>query len=178
MKQLVVYSSQGGNTKKLAEEVFRQLDEENKDIAAVNNAPDPSGYDVVCVGFWLKGGEPDPAAQEYLKKCKSGKVFLFATHGAAPGSNVAAQGMNAAMEMVDGATVIGTFSCQGEVPEKVLQAAANKDPQPPWLKDAPAAKGHPNGTDFMNLSDALVKAGLKPEPPSSKGSVVTGDHAM
>ncbi len=178
MKQLVVYSSQGGNTKKLAEELFKQLPEENKDIAPVSEAPDPSGYDVVCVGFWLKGGEPDPAARDYLKKCKSGKIFLFATHGAAPGSTPAARGMNAAMELVDGATVIGTFSCQGEVPEKVLQNAANKDPQPPWLKDAPAAKGHPDGTDFMNLSEALVKAGLKPQPSAPGGSVVTGDHAM
>ncbi|HFQ90738.1 MAG TPA: flavodoxin family protein [Desulfobulbus sp.] len=178
MKQLVVYSSQGGNTKKLAEELFKQLPEENKDIAPVAEAPDPSGYDVVCVGFWYKGGEPDPAAQQYLKKCKSGKVFLFATHGAAPGSNAAALGMNAAMEMLAGATVIGTFSCQGEVPEKVLQTAANKDPQPPWLKDAASAKGHPNGSDFMDLSEALAKAGLKPKPAPPKGDVLTGDHAM
>ena len=69
MKKLTVYSSQGGNTKKLAEELFKQLPDE-KDIAPVSDAPDPSGYDVVCIGFWLKGGQPDPAAQEYLKKCR------------------------------------------------------------------------------------------------------------
>ncbi len=177
MKQLVVYSSQGGNTKKLAEELFKQLGGESKDIFPVKDAPDPDGYDVVCVGFWFKGGQPDSASQEYLKRCK-GRLFLFATHGAAADSDHARMGMNKARELAEQATVIGTFSCQGEVPEKVMQNAANKDPQPPWLKDAPAAKGHPNGNDFMLLHEALVKAGLKPEPVKKSGSVVTGSHAM
>lgn len=177
MKQLVVYSSQGGNTKKLAEEVFRQLPDE-KDIKPVAGAPDPAGYDVVCVGFWLKGGQPDPGVQDFLKKCGSCKVFLFATHGAAAGSEHAKMGMNKAIELTGGATVAGTFSCQGEVPPKVMESAAGKDPQPPWLKDAADAKGHPNGADFMNLSEALIKAGLKTTAEPAGGSIVEGSHAM
>ncbi len=177
MKQLIVYSSQGGNTKKLAEEIFRQLPDE-KDIKPVAGAPDPSGYDVVCMGFWLKAGQPDPAAQEYLKKCGGCKVFLFASHGAAASSEHAKMGMNKAIELTDGATIAGTFSCQGEVPAKVMETASGKDPQPPWFKDAANAKGHPNGNDFMNLSEALIKAGLKPTAKPSGGSVVEGSHAM
>jgi len=168
MKQLVVYSSQGGNTQKLAEEVFRQLPDE-KDIKPVAEAPDPSGYDVVCVGFWFKAGQPDPASREYLKKCGNCKVFLFASHGAAAGSDHAKMGMNKAIELTDGATVAGTFSCQGEVPAKVMETAANKDPQPPWLKDASTAHGHPDGNDFMNLSEALIAAGLKTKFEKSHG---------
>jgi flavodoxin len=171
MKQLIVYSSPGGNTKKLAEEVFKQLPED-KEIVTVGDAPSPADYDVVCVGFWLKGGQPDPAAQEYLKKC-SGKVFLFATHGAAPGSDHAIMAMNKAAGLTAGATIIGSFSCQGEVAAKVLENAANKDPQPPWLVDAPAAKGHPNGSDFMELANALAAAGLKISSEKSTGSMVS-----
>ena len=171
MKSLVVYSSQTGNTKKLAEELFKQLPEE-KDIAPVAGAPDPDGYDVVCVGFWLKGGQPDPAAQEYLKKC-SGKLFLFATHGAAPGSDHAKMALNKAGELTADATVIGSFSCQGEVSEKMMETAANKNPQPPWLADAPAAKGHPNGNDFMDLSEALIQAGLKTKAEKPTGSMLS-----
>jgi len=177
MKQLIVYSSQGGNTKKLAEEIFRQLPDE-KDIKPVAQAPDPSGYDIVCLGFWFKAGQPDPAAQEYLKKCGGCKVFLFASHGAAAGSEHAKMGMNKAIELTGGATIAGTFSCQGEVPAKVMETASGKNPQPPWFKDAADAKGHPNGNDFMNLSDALIKAGLKPTAKPSGGSVVEGSHAM
>ena len=171
MKQLIVYSSQGGNTKKLAEEVFKQLPED-KEIAPVSDAPAPSGYDVVCVGFWLKGGQPDPAAQEFLKKC-SGRVFLFATHGAAAGSEHAKMALNKAGELTAGATIIGSFSCQGEVAAKVLENAANKDPQPPWLADAPAAKGHPDAGDFTDLVNALVAAGLKHTPEKPAGSMVS-----
>jgi len=171
MKKLVVYSSAGGNTKKLAEELFKQL-VDDKEIAPVDGAPDPAGFDVVCVGFWLKGGQPDPAAQEYLKKC-SGKIFLFATHGAAPGSDHATMGLNKAGELAANATVIGSFNCQGEVPAKVMENAANKDPQPPWLADAPAAKGHPDGSDFMNLSEALITAGLKSKAEKSTGSMLS-----
>jgi flavodoxin len=160
MKQLVVYSSQGGNTQKLAEEVFRQLLDE-KDIKPVAEAPDPSGYDVVCVGFWFKGGQPDPASLEYLKKCGNCKVFFFATHGAAAESDHAKMGMNKAIEATGGATVAGTFSCPGAVAAKVLETAAAKNPQPPWLKDAPDAEGHPNGNDLIALGEALVKAGLR-----------------
>ncbi len=171
MKTLVVYSSQGGNTQKLAEEIFKQLPED-KDVSAVANGPNPSGYDVVCVGFWLKAGQPDPAAQEYLKKC-SGKVFLFATHGAAAGSDHATMAMNKAEECTDSATVIGRFSCQGEVAAKVIETASNKDPQPPWIADAPAAKGHPNGNDFMDVSEALIAAGLKSKAERSSGTMVS-----
>lgn len=161
MKQLVVYSSQSGNTKKLADTVFSRM-AGDKDIAAVAQAPDPSGYDIVAVGFWFQGGQPDPASQAFLKKC-SGKVFLFATHGAATSSDHATMGMNKAMELVPG-TVVGSFHCPGQVPEKVMEGAANKDPQPPWYKDAPAANGHPNGDDLYELVTAMEKAGLA-EPP-------------
>jgi len=177
MKKLVVYSSAGGNTRKLAEELFKQFGEDTE-ISPVNGAPAPSGYDLVCVGFWLKGGQPDPEAQEYLKKC-SGKVFLFATHGAAPDSNHARMALNKAEELTNNATIVGRFSCQGEVPQKVMDTAASKDPQPPWLADAPAAKGHPNGSDFMDLSEALIKAGLKTAADDPHhGPVIDGSHAM
>lgn len=168
MKQLVVYSSKGGNTRKLAEAVFARL-AGDKEIKAVAQAPDPSGYDLVVVGFWYQGGHPDPDSQEYLKKCGSvAKLCLLATHGAANDSDYATLGMNKARELADGANIIGTFNCQGEVPENVLATAANKNPQPPWLGDAPAAEGHPDDNDLYNLSLAMEKAGLVEMPKTGE----------
>jgi len=164
MKQLVVYSSKGGNTKKLAEAAFSRL-AEDKDIKAVAEAPDPSGYDAVVVGFWFHGGQPDQEIHEYLNKCgKAGKLFLLASHGAATDSDHVKIGMNKARELATGANIVGTFSCQGEVPEKIMETAANKDPQPPWLKDADSAKGHPDNDDLYNLAVALENAGLVETP--------------
>ncbi len=172
MKHLVVYSSPGGNTQKLAEELFRRLPEE-KDIQPISESPDPADFDVICVGFWFKGGQPDAASQEYLKKCRNKKVFLFATHGAATESDLVRMGMNKAAELVDEDSVIGNFSCQGEVPAKFLEDAANKDPQPPWLNDAPAAQGHPNSDDFANLYKAITDADLV--TPAKKPNKYIGD---
>lgn len=164
MKQLVVYSSRGGNTRKLAEAAFSRLSGD-KEIKPVAEAPNPVGYDVVVVGFWYQGGQPDPDSQEYLKKCKGiSKLFLLATHGAANESDIARLGMNKARELASGSNIVGTFSCQGEVPQNVLQSAANKDPHPPWLKDAESAKGHPDREDFYNLCLALEKSGLVETP--------------
>ena len=164
MKQLVVYSTVGGNTRKLAEAAFSRLSGD-KDIFPVAQAPDPSGYDVAVIAFWYKGGQPDPDSQEYLKKCSgSTKVFLMGCHGAAPDSDHARMGMNKAMELAAGGNIVGSFSCQGEVPEQVMENAANQDPQPEWLKDAYAAKGHPNNDDFYNMAMAMEKANVVESP--------------
>jgi flavodoxin len=160
MKQLVVYSSQGGNTKKLAEAAFSRLSGE-KDIFPVAQAPDPGGYDVAVIAFWFKGGQPDSASQEYLKKCSGAtKVFLVGCHGAAPDSDHARMGMNKAKELASGANIVGSFDCQGEVPQQVLENAANQDPPPAWLQDAYAAKGHPDNDDIYNMCVALEKSGV------------------
>ncbi|MCL7489792.1 MAG: flavodoxin family protein [Desulfobulbaceae bacterium] len=164
MKHLVAYSSQGGNTKKLAEGAFSRLSGE-KDIYPVAQAPDPSEYDVVIIAFWFKGGQPDQDSQAYLKKCAGGtKVFLIGCHGSATGSDHARMGMNKAKELASDADIIGSFDCQGEVPQSVLDSAANKDPQPDWLADAESAKGHPDNEDIYNMCIELEKSGVVQTP--------------
>ena len=150
MKALVVYSSKSGNTKKLAEGLFGALQYE-KDLVAMADNPNPADYDFVAVGFWVQGGEPDPATQEFLPKIRDKEVFLFATHGSAKNSDHAKKAMHKAKELVTSGRITGEFECPGQVNEKVLEAAAKKDPQPPWLGDAPGAKGHPDEEDIREL---------------------------
>ncbi len=159
MKALVVYSSQSGNTKKLADALYGALQCE-KDLMSLKENPDPSGYDFVAVGFWLQAGQPDPGTQAFLPGIGGKNVFLFATHGAARGSAHAQNAMNKAKELASPARIVGTFSCQGEVAQKVLDMAAKKDPQPPWLADAPAAKGHPDNEDVRQLVHLLNELSL------------------
>lgn len=164
MKQLVVYSSKGGNTKKLAEAAFLRLPEE-KDIYPVAHAPLPGDYDVAVIAFWFQGGQPDADSQEYLKKCSgTTRVFLIGCHGAAPDSDHVRMGMNKAMELASGANIVGTFSCQGEVPKQVLENAANQNPQPAWLQEAYSANGHPDNNDIYNMCIALEKSGVVESP--------------
>jgi flavodoxin len=150
MKALVVYASKTGNTKKLAEALYGALQCE-KDLLPISDNPDPSGYDFVAVGFWLQAGQPDPAAQEFLPKIGEKEVFLFATHGAARNSDHAKNAMNKAKQLAAPARICAVYSCPGEATEEILEKAGKKDPQPPWLADAPAAKGHPDEEDLRQL---------------------------
>ena len=150
MKSLVVYSSQSGNTQKLAEAVYAALPG-GKEIMPVDEAPETEGYDCVAVGFWLQAGKPDPKTAAYLARVKDTRLFLFATHGAATGSAHARNAMDYARSLAPDASVIGSFSCQGEVNPKVLEKIRAKDPQPPWIQDADGAVGHPNPEDVVKL---------------------------
>ena len=157
MKALVVYSSKSGNTKKLAEALFETLQCEKK-LTSIADNPDPSGYDFVAVGFWLMGGQPDPATQDFLPKIGEKEVFLFATHGAAKDSDHAQNGLNKAKQLAAPARICGIFSCPGQVSEEILEKASKKEPKPVWFADAPAAKGHPNAEDigqFIHLFNNL-----------------------
>ena len=157
MKTLIVYSSQTGNTKKMAEALNDAISGENT-LCPVGEAPDPSGFDLLAVGFWLMGGKPDPKSADYLAKVGDANLFLFATHGADANSDHAANAMKHAASLAASATIAGTFSCQGEVNPTFLEKAQKKDPPPPWIGDAPAAEGHPDGHDTQRLNDALNAA--------------------
>ncbi len=154
MKSLVVYSSQTGHTKMLAEAVFDALPDE-KEIHPVDEAPDPRGYDLIALGFWLKGGNPDPKSQEYLKKITQTRLFLFATHGAKPDSDHAKRAMETAKSLAQGAEIVGTFNCQGEVNPGLLEKVKTRPNPPEWIDDADTAIGHPNENDIRRLKETI-----------------------
>jgi flavodoxin len=154
MKTLIVYASQTGNTKKMAEAVYNVITGE-KTISPVSEAPDPAGFDLVVLGFWLMAGNPDPKSSEFLAKLDAAKVFLFATHGAVAGSDHAVGAMAHAKSLAPSANVVGTCSCQGEVNPAFLEKALKKDPPPPWIDDAPKAVGHPDPYDINQLVETI-----------------------
>ncbi len=84
MKSLVVYSSKSGNTKKLAEAVYKYLTGE-KELCAVADAPDPSGYNFVAVRFWLQKGQPDPDSQAFEKRSSTSMVCRCSSSCWTPG---------------------------------------------------------------------------------------------
>lgn len=157
MKSLVVYSSQTGNTRKLAQAAFDCLTGA-KEIHPVEGAPAPDGFDLVVVGFWLKGGKPDPKSADYMASIGKSDVFLFATHGAAVDSGHAKQAMEHAKSLVASARIRGTYNCPGEVDPAILDKVRAKQPPPPWLKDVAKAAGRPNDQDLAEFKAAFRTA--------------------
>ncbi|WP_022665629.1 flavodoxin family protein [Desulfospira joergensenii] len=157
MKTLIVYSTQSGNTLKLAETIFETLDGE-KDMLPVDQAQETEGYDMVAVGFWFMAGKPDPKSQEFLSGLKSGtRLFLFATHGAARDSDHVKTCIQYAAGLTDNADIAGVFTCQGEVNPNVLEKVSQKAEPPAWLKDASDAVGHPDEADLRDLAGMIKK---------------------
>lgn len=157
MKQMIAYSSQSGNTEKLAKAIYDHLEGE-KEIFPMEEAPPAEQYDLVFVGFWFQAGKPDPKSAAYLSACNEAcRLFLFATHGASGDSDHAKAGMANAAALTNGAHIEGAFNCQGEVNPKVLEKVRRKDPLPVWIKDADAAVGHPDGEDLQKLKAVLDK---------------------
>ncbi len=158
MKNLVVYSSRTGNTKKLAEALYEHIPGE-KQIAPVSEAPDPGDFTFIAAGFRIENGEPDREIQEYLKKIVDDcQVFLFATHASERGSDTVKGAMKKARDLARRARIVGEFDCQGEVPEDKLNEARQQTPEPAWVKDAEKAKGHPDQEDIremLKLIDSL-----------------------
>ncbi|MCF8125054.1 MAG: flavodoxin family protein [Desulfotignum sp.] len=155
MKSLIVYSSQSGNTKKLADVVYETVNGQT-DIFPADEAPTGDGYDLIAVGFWLMAGKPDPKTVEYLSKIKKGnRLFLFATHGAASGSYHVKNAMDQAVTLAGDAVIAGVFTCQGEVNPKVLEKVKQKTEPPVWIKDADTAVGHPDQSDLDALKQVV-----------------------
>jgi flavodoxin len=157
MKSLIVYSTQSENTKKLADAIYESLEGE-KDIFPVETAPSTDGYDLIAAGFWFMGGKPDPKISEYLPTLgKDDRLFLFATHGAAAGSDHVKNAMNHAIGLTNESDLVGVFTCQGEVNPKVLEKVKQKPEPPVWIGDADDAVGHPNADDISALKQIIAK---------------------
>ncbi|MBN2547354.1 MAG: flavodoxin family protein [Spirochaetes bacterium] len=155
MKSLVIYSTQTGNTKKLAEAVYEIIGGEKK-IYSIENAPDPAGYDFLAVGFWVKAGKPDPETLNYIPKIMNGKkLFFFATHGASTDSDHVKEAIKYAIDLAASAKIMGTFNCLGEVNPEFIKRMSEKSKQPVWIHNAPNAVGHPDKNDLENLKNII-----------------------
>jgi flavodoxin len=82
MKVIVAYFSWSGNTRKIAEAIFQEIQEE-KEIKELNEIDGLEGYDFAFVGFPIHGFGAPEEAQSFLEKhCRGKKIALFVTHGA------------------------------------------------------------------------------------------------
>ena len=163
MKNLIVYSSQTGNTKMVAEAIH-SIAPEGAEIFPVEDMPNADNYDVVAAGFWVDKGTSDKKATEYLQTIKNKKVALFATAGVSPDTDHAKKSLaNAAKNLDESNTIIGTFICQGKIDPKLLEAF-KQFPKghphaitPERLERHKQASTHPDENDLVNAKEAFKK---------------------
>lgn len=158
-KTLIVYSSQTGNTKRIAEAVCKGAP--CCVFANVDQAPAPDAFDRIFVGFWIDKGLVDEKARAYLERIKGKVVAPFCTMGGNPEEERA----KAFVEKFEADLVAGDagntykklFVSQGKVTDEVIEAMnrmlGDKANDPARLARLAEAAKHPDKNDCLRASE-------------------------
>ncbi len=122
MKILVTYRSVTGNTKKIAEAIFGEIEGE-KELKSFREVESLDEYDFVFVGCPIEKFGAGEASKKWMNEHIKGKrVGLFCTHGAPETAPTVPPWLESlkATTIDSGADIISFFNCQGELSQKVL----------------------------------------------------------
>lgn len=160
MKNVVVYSTRTGNTKKVAEAIACAIPGEVEIYEAKEAPKDFSAYDVVFVGFWADRGNANEESAKILKNLHHDKVAIFGTCGAYGDSQHAKDCLAAASALVpEGTHVESTWICQGKVDPELVKAMAAMFPEghphsmtPERIARLKEAEKHPSAEDLKSAA--------------------------
>jgi flavodoxin len=120
MKVLVAYKSKTGNTRKVAEAIYGEINYE-KEIKTIDQVDTIEGYDVTFLGFPIEKEGPSKQATQFLEKhCgNGGKIVLFITHAAQEDSPELQPMLDKFTQAASGAKILDMFDCQGQLAKSV-----------------------------------------------------------
>ncbi len=162
MKNIVIYSSRTGNTKKVAEAIAQHYACEILDIREV----DPTkleGYDYIILGNWNDKGTADQSSLQFYAQLKDKHLGVFQTLGAEPDSEHARQSLQTCVAMLEaqGNKVKASFLCQGRIDPRLTEMFKKMGEKSPHKMDEKrmqrhreAAK-HPDEEDLRNAIQAF-----------------------
>jgi len=151
MKVLVTYFSQSGNTRKVAEAIFQEI-QASKEIRELAQVDSLDGYNLTFLGFPIQAFGPAQQAAAFMEKHAAGKnLALFITHAAPEDSTDLQQWLANCRALAAGANLVGMFDCQGELSEQVadLMSKSGDERLAAWAKDRPSTLGQPDDTSLQ-----------------------------
>ncbi len=136
MKILIAYSSNTGNTKKLATGLYEALKTNyDIDIADIKEKPSTEGFDLVMPAFWVDKGTTDNSSKKFIKTLRNKKIIYLGTLGAKPESEHGQKVRNNIPKLLDSSNeLLGIFLANGLVNPK-LTARIKFLPLPKGIKD-------------------------------------------
>jgi len=146
MKTLVTYMSQTGNTKKIAEAIYGELEGE-KAIKPISEVKDLEGYDLAFIGFPIMQFDIPPVVKNFLSASTKGKkIAIFMTHAVPEGFEAIHSWTGSYEQAAAGAKILGAFDCQGELAQPVIDMRLKADdPQMKAFGEmGPSTKGQPD----------------------------------
>ena len=164
MSYAIVFSSKTGNTALLAQTLREQLLQAD---CCYFGAPDAAALaaDTLYVGFWTDKGKADADTLDFLKQLRGKRVFLFGTAGFGGSAPYFEKILAATRKALDGSnTVIGSFMCQGKMPQSVRERYQKMKAQPEHPANTDAlienfdrALSHPDARDLERLKEIVLK---------------------
>ncbi len=154
MNILVAYYSETGNTRKVAEAIFASLRLTRKKLLPIDQAEDLDPYNLIYCGFPVQHHSIPAPMVHFLKSLPKGKqIALFATHGSLRGGEKALSAFFAAISLLPGQTIIGTFGCRGQVRPQLIDEWLESPQHQAWAREAQSASGHPDATDLHDARE-------------------------
>ncbi len=163
MTYSIVYASQTGNTKMLAEALRDALPAAD---CLYFGTPDASALaaERIYIGFWTDKGSADAITSEFLSSLTTQDVFLFGTCGFGGDATYFSRILdNVSAKIPQGVHLCGRYMCQGKMPQSVrdrYERLAADDPQKApqmanMIANFDAALSHPNDADVQGLLDVV-----------------------
>ena len=164
MKYQVVYSSNTGNTEKVAKAIFSAIPGFEKDIVRFEEQIIPVDADVYFVGFGIHKGACPMILLDFLSELHQKKIVIFGTCGL--GSD---EPYYRCLEdevkawIADDSEWIGSFMCQGKMPinvrnKYVEMLGQGNDPKiEKMIHNFDLAMTHPDNNDLQNATAFVEK---------------------
>lgn len=119
MKIAIVYQSLTGNTKAVAQAIREALSDQE---IVLFGEPQSVEADLYLVGSWTDKGMCHQGIEEYLKSLKHKKIAYFGTAGFGGSQEYYDSLFQRVAGIVDGSNeLLGSFYCQGKMPQSVRQ---------------------------------------------------------
>ncbi len=154
MNILVTYVSKTGNTKKIAESIYRAIPEP-KELKEIKDVDNTDNYDLVFVGFPIHSWNIQKIAKKFIdRKLKNKQIAIFYTH-AIPKNNYRYPAMvKTCINSVKESKLVGFFTCQGEIVKTLGDfMRSTGDPELiEFIDNAYISDGRPNKDDFQDAA--------------------------
>ena len=154
----IIYSSETGNTKMIAEAIKEELPKEN--IVYFGNATEEIPQaDLYLIGSWTDKGNATNAIVDVLKKIKNKTIAYFGTAGYKESKMYYQKLFERVKSNIDSSNkILGYFYCQGKMPMQVKEKYERMMIQNPedlhlkaMIKNFAKASTHPDYVDIANV---------------------------
>lgn len=155
MKTLIAFSSETGNTKKLAQEIYNTIDGD-KFVGEFVEIQNKNGFDIIYIGFPIHNFGPSEKAKDFISQIdENQKVVLFATHAMQTESPMNNKQIENCKKAAEHLKVLDIYTCRGEMSESVAERMINSDnPQFQFFgKMRQQTIGHPNQDELKDLRE-------------------------